>query len=472
MRKVSATACHGREVAPLAVEVAIALALAARRGRRRRRRRSRSSRPRTCSRKLCSTSKCIGVVAAGRGDEQVAGAVDHAALAIAHEGVDLVEAVVDELGVLGRLLDVAQRHAEAVALDVQDGLRRRALADVDVAVGVDEGKWPALAPDGVGGSRSARSAIASSVNSGWSESSCATAIERLANASANDWRSMSTRLGSPDVPHDPPPSFCSAACQAYPRAAARANAAAIAGGRTPRRWQTQHHGVPRRQRGRRGRCPAARRPAREHRRPGARRRGHPGGDAVRHLRPGARRRARDARRGRGLARRHPRHRRARRARGWARPAARQPRAADAQRAERRPAARRAGPTSCGWTPTAGSPATTSPWASRGSCAGTSRAPRDRSSRRAAVRRAAPWPRRCRARWGWAAPPSAAPAARRWRSTRASAGCGGARCSTTSAAGMRTSRSTRTPSSRRASGPPAGASSACRRWPPAMRRASA
>ena len=58
----------------------------------------------------------------GRGDEQVAGAVDHAALAVGHEGVHLVEAVVDELGVLGRLMDVAQRNAETVALDVPDGL--------------------------------------------------------------------------------------------------------------------------------------------------------------------------------------------------------------------------------------------------------------------------------------------------------------------------------------------------------------
>jgi hypothetical protein len=43
----------------------------------------------------------------GRGNEEIAGAVEHAALAVSHEGVHFVEGVMDDLGVLGHLLDVA-----------------------------------------------------------------------------------------------------------------------------------------------------------------------------------------------------------------------------------------------------------------------------------------------------------------------------------------------------------------------------
>jgi hypothetical protein len=85
----------------------------------------------------------------GCGDEQVARAAPHAALAILEDLLHLVEALVDQLGVLGILLDVAQGDPEAVALDVADRRRRRPVAHVDVAVAVDQREVAALAPDRV-----------------------------------------------------------------------------------------------------------------------------------------------------------------------------------------------------------------------------------------------------------------------------------------------------------------------------------
>src|SRR6185312_751284 len=58
----------------------------------------------------------------------------------------------DDLGVLGRLLDVAQRDPEAVLLDGEDALRGRALPDLLVPEPrVCEREVAALAPDGFRG---------------------------------------------------------------------------------------------------------------------------------------------------------------------------------------------------------------------------------------------------------------------------------------------------------------------------------
>ena len=72
------------------------------------------------------------------GDEQVARPLGHAPLAFGHERLDLVEALVDQFGVLGRLLDVSERYPRSGALDVPDGLGRRPFSDVHVPV-ADEG---------------------------------------------------------------------------------------------------------------------------------------------------------------------------------------------------------------------------------------------------------------------------------------------------------------------------------------------
>ena len=81
------------------------------------------------------------------GDEQVPGPLGHAPLAFGHERLDLVEALVDQLGVLGRLLDVSQRDPRSGALNVPDGVGRRPSTDVDIAVGVCEGQVSPLAPN-------------------------------------------------------------------------------------------------------------------------------------------------------------------------------------------------------------------------------------------------------------------------------------------------------------------------------------
>jgi hypothetical protein len=86
-------------------------------------------------------------VGRGRRDEEVARASPHASLAVRHDPIDLIEALVDELGVRRRLLDVAQGDSEAVALDVEDRRRRWPLADVDIPVTIEERKVSALAPD-------------------------------------------------------------------------------------------------------------------------------------------------------------------------------------------------------------------------------------------------------------------------------------------------------------------------------------
>ncbi len=59
---------------------------------------------------------------------------------------DLVEALVDETRVLGRLLDIAQRDPEAVALDIQDGCRGQALANLDISSGIGERQVSPFAP--------------------------------------------------------------------------------------------------------------------------------------------------------------------------------------------------------------------------------------------------------------------------------------------------------------------------------------
>ena len=59
---------------------------------------------------------------------------------------DLVQALVDQLGVFGHLLDVSQGDPEPAPLDIPDGLGRRALPDLDVAeAGVRERQVSLLA---------------------------------------------------------------------------------------------------------------------------------------------------------------------------------------------------------------------------------------------------------------------------------------------------------------------------------------
>ena len=60
-------------------------------------------------------------------------------LAFVHERLDLVEALVDQLGILGRLLDVSERDPRPGALHVPDGLGRRPFSDVHVLAVADEG---------------------------------------------------------------------------------------------------------------------------------------------------------------------------------------------------------------------------------------------------------------------------------------------------------------------------------------------
>ena len=82
------------------------------------------------------------------GDEQIPGPPRHSALAVGDELVHLVQAFVDQLGVLGSLVDVTQRDPDAVSLDVLDRLRRWAVPDVDVAAVVREREVAAFAPHG------------------------------------------------------------------------------------------------------------------------------------------------------------------------------------------------------------------------------------------------------------------------------------------------------------------------------------
>ena len=68
----------------------------------------------------------------GRRDKEVAGSTPHAAFPVAHKLVYLIEAFVDELSVFGYLVNVSKRYANSVLLNVANGLRWAADADIHI----------------------------------------------------------------------------------------------------------------------------------------------------------------------------------------------------------------------------------------------------------------------------------------------------------------------------------------------------
>ena len=74
------------------------------------------------------------------GDEQISRALGHAALAFGHELLHFVEALVDQLRVFRRLLDVSKRHPRPGALDVPDRSGMAVPRHVDVIAVVCEGQ--------------------------------------------------------------------------------------------------------------------------------------------------------------------------------------------------------------------------------------------------------------------------------------------------------------------------------------------